>query len=261
MGYIYSIKNKQNNHRYIGQSIQNDIEKRWKEHKKNMNTSYCPYLYAAFRKYGIENFEFRVICICFDDACDDLERFYIQKYNTLYPNGYNLDAGGRKNKEIHAETREKIRKALTGKKHSESRKQKNRESHIGYKHKDSTKKKMSLQRKGKHISQDIREKISRSQIGHSVADSTKKAVSEANSKREWTEQMRKAMSEKMQGDTSRWKSVGRFSLDNIYIDKYDSIKKASEDCNVNRNSIAKVCYGQRKTGGGYIWKFLDEERI
>jgi len=51
-------------------------------------------LFNAYVKYGIENFKFEIVCICFDEACNELEKFYIEKFKTLYPNGYNLRAAG-----------------------------------------------------------------------------------------------------------------------------------------------------------------------
>jgi group I intron endonuclease len=256
MGYIYEIINSISGKKYIGQSIQDDIEKRWRGHRRNINTDYCPCLYSAFRKYGIEHFIFRIICICFDDSCDELERYYISRYNTIAPNGYNLDSGGTVNKMIHAETKEKIRNAHLGKKHSESRKQKNRESHIGYRHTEISKEKMSLARKGVPFSQEIRDTMSKAQMGHKVLDSTKRSVGEANKRRIWTEEMKQKLSNSIQQDKSKWKGVEKYSKDNKLIAKYNSIKEASECSSVNRNSIAKVCYGQRKTGGGFIWKFI-----
>lgn len=60
---IYKITNKINGKCYIGQS--NDIERRWKEHKNsfsNPNVSdYESKKNRAFRKYGIENFDFQVL--------------------------------------------------------------------------------------------------------------------------------------------------------------------------------------------------------
>ena len=57
------IKNKINNQCYIGQTTQN-LEERWRQHKKVNNS--CQYLKNAFKKYGIENFKFILICVCFD---------------------------------------------------------------------------------------------------------------------------------------------------------------------------------------------------
>ena len=48
---------------------------------------------AAIRKYGKENFKVEIIDNCTEEQLDDLERFYIAKYNS-YENGYNLTRGG-----------------------------------------------------------------------------------------------------------------------------------------------------------------------
>jgi group I intron endonuclease len=86
------IKNKLNNQCYIGQTIQN-LEERWRQHKKI--SSNCIYLKNAFKKYGFENFNFKLICICFDKDLNKFEIDYIKKYNSLVPNGYNLTTGGK----------------------------------------------------------------------------------------------------------------------------------------------------------------------
>ncbi len=89
MGYIYIIENKINGKKYIGQTICDDIEKRWKQHKKIDKNSIGSCLYNAYIKYGISNFIFKIICICFNSDADNYEIEYIKKYNTIYPNGYN----------------------------------------------------------------------------------------------------------------------------------------------------------------------------
>lgn len=86
MKAIYKIVNKLNNKVYIGQSI--EPENRWKVHKKK-NLSYIG---SALKKYGEENFTFEVIEWTKD--YNYREKFWIQKYNSLSPNGYNLTPGG-----------------------------------------------------------------------------------------------------------------------------------------------------------------------
>ena len=92
---VYKITNKINGKSYIGQSV--DIKRRWAEHKARAfdpnNNCYDKPLYNSFRKHGIENFEFTVLEECSVDQINDLETFYIQQYNALVPNGYNLEAG------------------------------------------------------------------------------------------------------------------------------------------------------------------------
>ena len=62
MAYIYQITNKINNKIYIGKT-EFSIEKRFKEHCKDAydNKKEKRPLYAAMRKYGIENFEISLI--------------------------------------------------------------------------------------------------------------------------------------------------------------------------------------------------------
>ena len=77
MAYIYRILNKITQKCYIGESKCLNINRRWNQHKKTIenNKGYCPALRDAVIKYGIENFVFTVIIVCFDD-----DRF---KYETL----------------------------------------------------------------------------------------------------------------------------------------------------------------------------------
>ena len=84
---IYKITNKINNKSYIGQSIH--IEERWKQHI-NLITTGEQLLYKAFRKYGINNFNFEVIELCPQTQLNEREIYWSQHYNTLTPNGYNM---------------------------------------------------------------------------------------------------------------------------------------------------------------------------
>ena len=149
MGYIYRIKNKIDNKIYIGQTIQ-DLDDRWKQHLKN--GSNCRYLKSAFKKYGVDNFEFQLVCITFDNCLDDIEIKYIQHYNCLVPNGYNLRLGGNSGRH-NEETKRKIGDAL-----------KNRykngmvHSKLGKHPSEETRKKLSEAKKGKKKSQESIEK-------------------------------------------------------------------------------------------------------
>lgn len=98
MGYIYLITNQINGKQYVGQTIQDDIKKRWSTHKQ-VNKKYIgTCLFNAYKKYGIENFKFKLLCICFNEDTNKYEEEYINKYNTLYPNGYNMIEGGKSRK-------------------------------------------------------------------------------------------------------------------------------------------------------------------
>jgi group I intron endonuclease len=98
MGYIYLIENLVNGKKYVGQSIQKDINKRWNTHKQVNKHSIGTCLFNAYKKYGIDNFKFKLLCICFDEDTDKYEEDYINKYQTLYLNGYNMIEGGKSRK-------------------------------------------------------------------------------------------------------------------------------------------------------------------
>ena len=86
---IYKITNLLNQKSYIGQSI--NIEVRFNKHKTAKDDFY---IHRALRKYGIENFSFEIIELCDLLQLDEKEKFWINYYNSLVPNGYNMIPGG-----------------------------------------------------------------------------------------------------------------------------------------------------------------------
>ena len=96
MAAIYKITNLVNNKIYIGQTI-NSIDKRFKQHLSQVNcANICSALYSAFTKYGKENFIIESIVSgeYSREELNELEIFYIKKFDSLSPNGYNLQSGG-----------------------------------------------------------------------------------------------------------------------------------------------------------------------
>lgn len=92
---IYKIENKINKKVYIGCS--NNIEKRWSDHKTNAfsegGREYQKTLYRAIRKYGINNFNFTVVCECPLEELKKKEIEIIRNFDS-YNNGYNETIGG-----------------------------------------------------------------------------------------------------------------------------------------------------------------------
>lgn len=93
---IYIIKNDINDKVYIGQSI--NIYKRIQEHfyksECNKDVSYNNALHSAIRKYGKEHFYYEILEECDASLLDEYEIEYINKYNSISPNGYNILSGG-----------------------------------------------------------------------------------------------------------------------------------------------------------------------
>ena len=87
---VYKISHKTiENLVYIGRSI--DIENRWKQHIRGEQSGVR--LQKAFKKYGIESFEFSIVEEI-EDGLRLVEReiFYIEKYNS-YESGLNASKG------------------------------------------------------------------------------------------------------------------------------------------------------------------------
>lgn len=53
----------------------------------------------------------------------------------------------------------------------------------------------------------------------------------------------------------RKKRVHQYNLQGEYIDEFVSVSEAAKLTGYNKSSIAKVCRGERKSCGGYLWKY------
>lgn len=100
-GFIYLFKNKLNQKCYVGQAM--DIERRYREHIYYSNNNPIQPIHKALAKYGVENFEFKVLEFlpnCDKKQIDEKEQYYIHKYQA-YTRGYNCSLGGEGNLGLH----------------------------------------------------------------------------------------------------------------------------------------------------------------
>lgn len=93
---IYCVENLINHHKYVG--LSKDCHRRWQDH---FSKSYCSKkeedikkpLYMTMRKYGRENFSFRILEECSLEELKNKEIYWISELDT-YHNGYNATPGG-----------------------------------------------------------------------------------------------------------------------------------------------------------------------
>jgi group I intron endonuclease len=110
---IYGLKNKKTGKWYIGKSI--DIHDRIKDYA-GLHCKAQPKIYNALIKYGYDGFDVIIIEKCDINTMDEKEIYWIKFYKS-FTDGYNLTEGG--DGHMHTqETKDKIKKSLTGKKHS-----------------------------------------------------------------------------------------------------------------------------------------------
>ena len=105
---IYCIENIENGKKYIGYSV--NIEDRWSAHVrklKNKSHGNC-ILQKTFDKYGLNIFYFFIVEKLQRQFLKEKEIFYIEKWKTRSPNGYNLTDGGDGMLNPSNETRKKM---------------------------------------------------------------------------------------------------------------------------------------------------------
>lgn len=249
MGYIYIITNKINGKKYIGQTCQSDINKRWKQHKSINKKHIGQILFNAYTKYGIHNFTFKILCICFDSDTNNYEIEYIKKYDTIYPNGYNLQPGGNSRK--HNEfTIKQISNSLKGEK----------SFNFGKKLSVETKQKISQSLRGKNhpnfnkkMSDEQKNKIKNTVNSFSVEKRKEISLKISNSLKLYNNNVSNRKS-------VRSKKICQYDLNGILISTFNSISEASQNLNLDRMTISRCCndkYEHYKTCGNYIWKYCN----
>lgn len=110
---VYRITNKINGKIYIGLTRET-LAKRWYDHCRI--TSRVSALKSAIKKYGEDTFS-REVLSTYNNEEDlvNAEKYYIEYYNCLVPNGYNITIGGEAPKHS-AESKKKMSLSRRGKK-------------------------------------------------------------------------------------------------------------------------------------------------
>lgn len=161
---IYTITNKINGKFYLGKT--NNFLYRMSKHKYTLRNKIHinEHLQRAWDKYGEDNFIFEVLEEYDVEHLISMEHYWCNLLDAFnYNRAYNIRPTHPFGKGTNStEMREKVKKALTGKKLSEEHKLK-----------------LSLAKKGKKLSDETKQKMSDSAIGKSKSIETKKRISEA----------------------------------------------------------------------------------
>ena len=225
---IYCIENIITHKRYIGQSI--NIEDRWCCHKRKLNNNSHDndYLQKSWNKYGESNFKLLILEICSQEDLDIKEIEYIEKYNTLDRDyGYNLKSGGQLCKNEQSEyIKQKISQSLKE----------------YYKNNPDSRKKRS---------EKAIEQWSNNEIKNKILGKNNKMFGKKH-----TDESRKKMSDSKKGKPSTKRNMTPVLC--IELNKiYPCAAIAAKELSIS-SSILEVCYGHRKTCGGYHWEFVNE---
>ena len=104
---IYKITNLTSGKVYVGQAVSHILNhKRYRPYGRegrfrchiseafSTKKNQCHYLNNAIRKYGVDDFVLELIEYCEISESNDKEFYYIKKFTSLYPYGFNLKNGG-----------------------------------------------------------------------------------------------------------------------------------------------------------------------
>jgi group I intron endonuclease len=248
MAYIYRILNKLTKKCYIGETKCIDVSRRWNQHKQTIEINKgCPALRDAVKKYGIDNFEFSVLIICFDDERFKYEIEYIKKYNSVVPNGYNLTNGGEGG-------------GFQGKTHTEEVKNgiKNK---LKQKYTDNPELKEQLSERNKIVmsTPEVREKIKNGILN---SEKWKKMIQDKRignyEQVKHTEEIKNKISESLKKyhATNNKIKIKQYDINNNLLNEYTSISDASRKTSIQRKIISLYLRGKTNIAGGFIWKYV-----
>ena len=221
VGYIYLIIDLTNWKKYVGQ------------HHYHIEGQLDPYYHGSghiirqiYKKRPHTLKEVYLKTCYTQEELDEWEQYYIKFYDTLYPNGYNLQEGGRGGTPSE-ETRKKISESSKGKQLSYETKKKISEALIGEKN--------PFYRK--HHSYETKKKISESLKGKPAYN---KGVP-----------MSEEQKKKMRND-KRSKKVLQFTLDGELIREWSSLRECERN-GFDHGAVGRCCNGKRKSAYGFKW--------
>lgn len=223
--YIYLTKNKVNNKIYIG-------KRKCPENIEPENDKYIgsgSILRNAIKKYGIKNFEKKILVKDVDDLnrLNELEKKYIKKYNSTKKDiGYNRTSGGDGGWTTQHYTENQFndyRNKHRNKKCSEETKQKLRE-------------KVNIQA--------VLKNLKAARLKH-------KKLIESGWRQKFSPETRKKMSDSGKG--KRTKKVLCVETNIVY----DSLKEAAIHTNSSISKISLCCNGKRNKTNNHSWKFYE----
>lgn len=234
---------------YIGITSQKPKE-RWDNGRGYKNNIYfC----NAIQKYGWDNMNHEVL---FENLTQEEAEHKEAELIALYKSdkrefGYNIALGGRINS-VSEETRRKLSESHKGYVPTEEQRRKIGEAHRGEKHwnygnrmSDEMRRRISEKQKGnkpwctgRNLTAEHRAKISKSHIGLKPSVETIAKWRTTNIER------------------GAFKAVEQIEPNtNETIAIFVSISEASKQTGLDHRSIQKVCKGQRKTAGGFKWRY------
>ena len=267
MGFIYKISNNDNEKVYIGQT-KKSIKARWSAHKHAIKGGKgCPLLARAFNAHGEDKFSIEIVEECADDQLNEREKYYISHFNSLAPNGYNADAGGKsggtfkghKHKpETIARWKEKVKDLYASKEHREKLSNIAKEY---YKNPENRAKHAAKMKEVSHNSvhsHKFKNRIITEETKQKIRESVNKYYENSIEKDEmlWSENNKQKHSKIMTKVNGR--RVGKYNDNGDLIETFNSVKEAAYKNNITQVTLWRYLKINIKGNSGFWWKYIDE---
>lgn len=224
---IYTATNKINGKIYVGKTY--NFEKRKKEHFYDINDD-IPF-HRALKKYGIENFEWKIIDYAkTDDEIKEKEIYWIKKLNTCIhsknSNGYNITLGGEGG--VSWNSLPVIQYDLDGNYIQEFLSCQHASVCTGI---------------GRHNIGDCANGITKQSGGYQWRYKTRREIN--------------SISAYKRPESQRKKRIIQLDLDGNIVNTFDSVIEASKKLKIGRANISSCLTGKIKRSGGYQWIYAD----
>lgn len=201
----------------------------------------------AIQKHGWDNIAHDVLlCGASISEAAEAERKYIKLFNSANKDfGYNVSLGGNL---PAAETVEKVKSKLVGKKHSDEIRLHMSEGGRGKIITEEHRAKLGIASKKMWESEEYRKKYSAAVAGRKLSEEHKQKIRNANTGKPRTESQLRALRKPVcQCDYISGEVVATWA----------SMTEAANKLGIHKSKISEVCRGNRKKCGGYTWKFVE----
>lgn len=221
-----------NGKKYIG-ITQQKLERRWRNGLGYVRNTY---FYRAIQKYGWENIDHTVICVCETlEEANKLEAKLIAEYKSNDPHyGYNISGGGDGKDRVAESTRQLRSEQMKGRFAGE------KNPNYGRKHTEAERRVMSEKTKGKFIGEKS------PKYGKHPSEETRRKMSEARKASPLVQEHMKKM------NMAKAKRVLCVETGAVYESARDVARKEGYSC----GNISAACRGVYAKAYGYHWEYV-----
>lgn len=247
--YIYCITNILDGKQYVGLTTR-------KVEESNDYFGSGLYIRRAIKQYGKYNFKKEILEVCSNKKeLGQRERYWVDKLNTLVPNGYNLTDGGEIGYVLTEEARERISTKM--KEYTLSSKNKKR----GAKYSKSHCKNISKALTGRTLTEEHKKKVSKTLSKKDPHPNSVTALRQLNEQRVGVARSEEVIEKIRKNQPGNLCVLQIDKKTGIMVAEYTSLSEASRQTGTQVSAISMCCKGKLRSSNGYKWQYKNSENI